>query len=69
MSCEEWLYGFITNLGFCEVSRARKAAKEKGFSKSEFKQARKNIGAKTWTTFNEGVQVWYWYIPTERAKK
>jgi len=61
--CEIWLKEFLErNPGLLE--HVRETAKEKGFKKSELKQARKNLGVKLFTqNVEENIVNYFWYIP------
>ena len=64
MRCEEWLKEKLNGgeLHLCEDIRA--AARKKGFSQAELKEARKALGVKTFHQFDEDgdTQNWFWYL-------
>lgn len=63
--CEKWLHELLSKHNITEIGYIREQAKEAGFRKSELKQAKKTIGAKTWHYFDEKQDTgnWYWYLP------
>lgn len=62
--CTEWLAGLLGDgcLHLCDDVRV--AAKKEGFSKKELKNARMNLGVKTFHQFDETGQLpnWFWHM-------
>ena len=64
MKCEKGLKEKLNDgeLHLCEDIRT--AARKKGFSQAELKEARKALGVKTFHQFDEDgdTQNWFWYL-------
>lgn len=64
--CKEWLKNRLSSgeTVLCDI--IREEAKNKGFSKSDFKQARKELNVKCWNDSNcqeDGQAMnWFWYL-------
>lgn len=70
IDCSVWLKKFLNcEIRLCENVRA--AAKENGYTKAELKQARKEIGVKTFHQFRENgpTENWFWYLEGENERK
>lgn len=71
MKCREWLREKLEDgrIHLCEDVRG--AALEAGFTRAELRQARKEIGVKTFHQFDEdgGTQNWFWYLEVRDAGK
>lgn len=64
MSCTEWLKEKLADgeLHLCEW--IREVAKQEGFTKSELKRARAELGVRTFHQFDEAGETpnWFWYL-------
>ncbi len=61
--CEKWLKGRLSKGAvLCDI--IREEAKKYGFNRKQLKEARKNIGVKTYHQFDGKVETedWYWYL-------
>ncbi len=68
LDCEKWLGLELKDreLHLCEDIREK--AKERGFTGAELKEARKNLGIKTFHQFDEdgASENWFWYLEDGR---
>ena len=66
--CAEWLKGYLSS-DMSEVNATRSDALKAGFSKAELKEARKELGVKTFHQFDltaePRVENWFWYLPED----
>lgn len=71
MDCKEWLAKRLSKMTFCEVNETRSAAKEAGYSKVKLKEARKELGVKTYHRFVAGtdVKLHFWYLPGDGVRR
>ncbi len=62
--CEKWLKNYLGSRSvLCD--KVRIEAKEKGFTISELKEARKNLGVSTYHEFDKmgnATENWYWSL-------
>lgn len=63
-SCEKWLGVLLGDGEMHLCDEVRSGAKEKGFSKTELRAARKKLGIKTFHQFDEEGETgnWFWYL-------
>lgn len=63
MDCKTWLREYLSqNAGHSEYIRDE--AENRGFTKRQLRDARKELGVKTYHQFDEdgATQNWFWYI-------
>ena len=65
MLCKFWLEKYILQNGLVDVDETREEARKRGFSKKELKDARAELGVKTYHRFvsTTDIKKWYWYLP------
>lgn len=63
-SCIEWLREKYSKADDYLCDDLRAEAKALGYTRREFKEARKALGIKTWHQFDEygATENWFWYI-------
>lgn len=62
--CKKWLLKYLIRNQGMIVEETRIEAKKQGYSKATLKQARKELGVKTFCQFDEwgATSNWFWYI-------
>lgn len=67
--CKEWLSCLLKDTGLCLCDDVRDAAKEMGFTRQELKDARSQLGVKTFHQFDEDGATgnWFWYLEAQYA--
>lgn len=62
--CHSWLRAILKNGKSYLCDSVKAEAVKKGFSKAELRQARKDIGVKTYHQFDEdgATENWFWYL-------
>ena len=62
--CKKWLSDYLKKQRGALVEETKIEAKKQGFGKSDLKQARKEIGVKTFHQFDEYGETpnWFWYL-------
>lgn len=63
-SCSEWLKEKLSDREIHLCEDIREEAKQNGFTKAELKQARAEIGVRTFHQFDEDGETrnWFWYL-------
>lgn len=63
MSCKEWLKNYMSDGELHLSTEVAGKAKALGYSKSELREARKELGVKTFHQFDEtgATDNWFWY--------
>ena len=68
MSCADWLKLFLTKGGNCVLCDiVREEALKQGFSRKDLRDARKELGVKTYHMFDDvgELPTWFWYREKE----
>lgn len=66
--CAFWLLDYLYFHGPSLTGDVRSAAKEKGYTRAELKNARKEAGVKTYHSFDDVIDVWYWHLPNQKVR-
>lgn len=63
-TCGDWLRGKLADGEIHLCDDIRRQARNRGFTQTELKQARKAVGVKTFHLFDEegATSNWYWYL-------
>lgn len=67
-SCKNWLKNLLS-CGMSEYRGVKASAVEAGYTKGMLREARKELGVKTWhqvdTDANPRIDNWFWYLPED----
>lgn len=63
-NCEDWLSKILSNNAIFLCDDIKQIAKNAGYTKNELKEARKELGVKTFHQFDEdgATSNWFWHL-------